>query len=248
LLFFLSEVLDDGCQISPHVCTFMLSFIQLIAISLYLFYNGYDVRDVSSQAKSLIAVRSIIYCVSFAAFVYSLRGLNPISALLALHSGLICMTLIMRLCYLRELFVNLTMGKMWLTVFFLTFAFYPGLSVVDEADFEDARYPIRLYWQFAGISFCSGLLLAIINNLTHKLASCGMLRHEAQMNFWQNLFTVLLVPIFITMDINLKEKRKPTKETCYSLFESEILLALFAFYLLKNVWLERSIMKRFVED
>lgn len=75
-----------------------------------------------------------------------------------------------------------------------------------------------------------------------------MLRHEAQMNFWQNLITVLLMPIFITMDINLKERRKPTKESCYSLFEYEILLALFAFYLIKNVWLERSIMKRFVED
>ena len=109
----------------------MLSCIQLVAISIYLYFNGYDVRDVSSEAKSLIAVRSILYCVSFAAFVYSLRGLNPISALLALHSGLICMTLLMRLCYLRELIVNLTMGKMWLTVFFLTFAFYPSISVVD---------------------------------------------------------------------------------------------------------------------
>lgn len=74
------------------------------------------------------------------------------------------------------------------------------------------------------------------------------MRHEAQMNFWQNLFTVLLVPIFIFLDLNLKEKRAPTKESCYSMFESEILLALFVFYLVKNVLLERSIMKRFVED
>ena len=88
------------------------------------------------------------------------------------------MTLLMRLCYLRELFVNLTMGKMWFTVFFLTFAFYPGLSVVDEANFDDSRYPIRLYWQFTGIGFSAGVLLAVINSLTHRLSSCGMLRHE----------------------------------------------------------------------
>lgn len=43
--------------------------------------------------------------------------------------------------------------------------------------------------------------------------------------------------------------RKPrTKETCYEMLEVEILLGIFALFLLKNVVLERSVMKRFVED
>ena len=43
--------------------------------------------------------------------------------------------------------------------------------------------------------------------------------------------------------------RKPrTKETCYEMLEIEILLGMFALFLLKNVLLERSVMKRFVED
>ena len=87
-LFFLSEVLDDGCQISSHLVTLMLSVLQLVAMSMYLWLKGISVRDVSSEAVSLLAVRSILYCVSFTAFVYSLRGLNPVSALLALHCGL----------------------------------------------------------------------------------------------------------------------------------------------------------------
>lgn len=43
--------------------------------------------------------------------------------------------------------------------------------------------------------------------------------------------------------------RKPrTKETCYEILELEILFGMFALFLLKNIVLERSIMKRFVED
>lgn len=109
----------------------MVSAIQLFAISLYLLMKGYDVRDIDPEARSLLCVRSILYCVSFTAFVFTLRGLNPISALLALHSGLICMTVIMRLVYLKQIFFTLTAGKMWFTVAFLTFALYPGISVVD---------------------------------------------------------------------------------------------------------------------
>lgn len=68
------------------------------------------------------------------------------------------------------------------------------------------------------------------------------------MTFWASVGTVLLVPLFIGLDLKLKEKRVATKEDCYNVFELEILLLLFAFYLIKNVFLERSIMKRFVED
>lgn len=131
LLYFLSEVLDNGCQISSHIVTFMLSLLQLTAISIYMLYNKISCTEMAKEARSLIVVRSILCCVSFTGFVYTLRGLTPICALLALHSGTIFMTLLLRLCYLRELFFNLTMGKLWFTVFFLTFAFYPGLSVVD---------------------------------------------------------------------------------------------------------------------
>lgn len=105
-----------------------------------------------------------------------------------------------------------------------------------------------MYWQFTGIGFGAGLLLAVINSLTHRLSACGLLRHEVQMNFWANLGTVLLVPIFIGLDLYLTEKPAVSKESCYSLFEIKILLGLFGFYLIKNVVLERSIMKRFVED
>ena len=115
----------------------MVSLVQLFAISIYMILKGYHIADIEAEARSLIAVRSILYCVSFTAFVFTLRGLNPISAILALHSGLICMTVIIRLVYLKQLFFTLTAGKMWVTVTVLTFALYPGISVVDEADFDD---------------------------------------------------------------------------------------------------------------
>jgi hypothetical protein len=68
------------------------------------------------------------------------------------------------------------------------------------------------------------------------------------MNLWANFITLIIMPVFISLDLTLKEKRTKPKESCYNLFEYEILLGLIALYLVKNVLLERSIMKRFVED
>lgn len=137
---------------------------------------------------------------------------------------------------------------MWSSVAFLTFALYPGISIVDASDFDEERYPLNLYWQFTGIGFFAGILLAFINQLTHRLSSIGMLRHEAQMNFWANLLTVCLVPIFVTFDFSIKQRKNATKDKCLQMLEFEILGGLFGLFLLKNVFLERSIMKRFVED
>lgn len=144
MLYYLSEAIDSGCPISVHVISWTLSIFQLVTCCLYLWKAAITARSnerllvlglrnmcqISTEAVSLLVVRSILYTVSFASFVYTLRGLNPVSALLALHSGLICMGLMLRLCYIKELIFNITIGKMWITVVFLTFAFYPGLSVV----------------------------------------------------------------------------------------------------------------------
>lgn len=218
-------------------------------MSLFLWTAGISPLVMQEKAASLLAIRGILYSVSFASFVYTLRGLNPISALLALHSGLICMYLLLRLCYLKEIIFNLTIGKAWTTVVFLTFAFYPGLSVVNQADFADESYPIRLYWQFTGIGFFAGMLLALVNSLTHKLAGGGLLRHEAQMSFWANATAVVILPAFIMLDFHLKEQAiLPKDPKCNEHFEAQVLMGLFFAYLLKCAITDRSVMKRTVED
>ena len=118
--------------------------------------------------------------------------------MLALQSGLIIITVIFRLPSLKNWFFTLTAGKMWFTIVALTFAIVPGVSTVDMDAFSDDSYPITLYWQYVSIGFFAGILLGIINKLTHALCF-GLLRHESYMNFYGSLVTVCLVPLFIML-------------------------------------------------
>lgn len=68
------------------------------------------------------------------------------------------------------------------------------------------------------------------------------------MNFWANLTTVVFLPFFYYLDYKIKMRKPATTVKCYEMLEAEILVGMFALFLLKNIVLERSIMKRFVED
>ena len=67
--------------------------------------------DVRPDVRVILIVRSLLYCVSLIMFVYSLERLNPVSALLALHSGAMGITTIIRALMNENMFFTLTVLK-----------------------------------------------------------------------------------------------------------------------------------------
>jgi hypothetical protein len=56
-------------------------------------------------------IRSLLYCAALHMFVYSIERLNPASAIMALHSGIIATTVIIRLFCREQMFFTLTVVK-----------------------------------------------------------------------------------------------------------------------------------------
>lgn len=105
------------------------------------------------------------------------------------------------------------------------------------------------YWFDLGIGIGSGMLLGVISRITSAMCGGGMLIHESYMTFWASLTTLVLAPIFFGAYIyNSGEKVKTELSMEQTANLLEVLAALFCLCLFKYVYLERDMMKRFVED
>lgn len=82
--------------ISPYELVYTLSLAQFIALLMYFYKKGMYVFEVPKDGRELLILRSILYCASFALFTSSLEGLNPVTALMMQHIGLLMNTIIIR--------------------------------------------------------------------------------------------------------------------------------------------------------
>ena len=130
ILFCISALLDGPDHWSPYIVVLFLSGLQFISISLYFLARGLKPYEVKSGSWKLLMIRSLLYCIALHMFVYSIERLNPASALMALHSGIIATTAIIRAFCREQMFFTLTVVKVCQVAFFVELCFIPGLSTV----------------------------------------------------------------------------------------------------------------------
>ena len=75
------------------------------------------VFDVPKESRTLLVIRSFLYCVGFLSFMRSMEFLNPVVAVIAHQTGLFTATTLGRLFYRegRELWLLIIVLKMVLT-------------------------------------------------------------------------------------------------------------------------------------
>ena len=111
ILFCISNLLNGPDHWSPYVVVMFVSGLQLGCVTIYFIIRGLKPLEVKRESINLLAIRSFLYCVSINMFVYTLERLNPASALMALHSGIIASTCIIRFFNGEQLFFTLTVIK-----------------------------------------------------------------------------------------------------------------------------------------
>lgn len=118
-----------------------------------------------------------------------------------------------------------------------------------QTDEFDSAYKLSDYWFDLGVGLGAGMLLGVVSRITSALCGGGRLLHESYMTFWASLITVVLAPLFFGAYIYHTNKTIKTSLTAEQTVQLiEVLSALFILTLFKSVYLERDIMKRFVED
>jgi len=119
ILFCISNLLDGPDHWSPYTVVAFLSGLQFAAISFYFWARGLKAFDVKSGSWNLLLIRSVLYAIALNMFVYSLERLNPASALMALHSGIIATTVIIRVVMREHLHLTLVVVKVCQIAFFI---------------------------------------------------------------------------------------------------------------------------------
>lgn len=145
-------------------------------------------------------------------FVVSLERLNPPCALLALHSGILAATCIIRALMRETMFVTLTIVKVGQIAIFLQLCLIPGVGTVDKDKF-DKDYSLSDYWIDLSIGLGAGVFLGIVSRMTSALSGSGRLVHEAQMTFFASLVTLIISPIIIGVYIFNKDEKVETSLT-----------------------------------
>jgi len=93
------------------------------------------------------------------------------------------------------------------------------------------------------------MVLGIVSRITSGLCGGGLLLHESYMTFWASFTTVMLGPVFFGAYIFYNKKEVNTSLSFEQTLQLvEMISALFFLVLFKAFYLERDIMRRFVED
>ena len=238
--------MDGPEKFSPFMIVWAISFINMITLCVFFSTRGLSICDLPEKARRLVITRSFLYCVSFCSFMVTLRKLNPVSAVLALQTGIIVITVIFRVLAMQQLFYNVTIGKIKSVIILLQIGAIPGLTSVDTTKFNE-KNPIREYWAFLIIGMLSGVMLGIVSKQTHKLCRGNYLRHEAYMSFYASCMCVVVVPLFIGIEMSWAKSTKPLSDEDRWKFV-RMIGAVFLLSLFKNVYIDRGMMKRFAED
>jgi hypothetical protein len=130
ILFCISNLLDGPDHWSSYSVVMFLSGLQFVSIAFYFHATGLKPFDVRSDVWPLLITRSVFYCIAINMFVYSLEKLNPVCALIAMHSGIIATTCIIRIFKREFLHFSLVVTKMAQIAIFLELCLIPGLATV----------------------------------------------------------------------------------------------------------------------
>ena len=130
ILFCISNLLDGPDHWSSYSVVMFLSGLQFVAIAFYFSTTGLKPMEVRNDVWPLLIVRSVLYCLAINMFVYSLEKLNPVCALIAMHSGIIATTCVIRIMKQEFLHFSLVVTKMAQIAIFLELCLIPGLATV----------------------------------------------------------------------------------------------------------------------
>ena len=106
------------------------------------------------------------------------------------------------------------------------------------------------YRHHAMEAFIAGCLICIVSRMSHILAKPGALRHEAYMSLYSYVITACVMPLLILISLRYQEEKRKTHFLEDVPIYARVLgiIFLFSLLLVKNLHMERGIMKRFVED
>lgn len=119
ILFCISNLLDGPEHWSPYTVVAFLSGLQFTAIAFFFWSRGLKATEVKPGSWTLLMIRSVTYAVAINMFVYTLERLNPASALMALQSGVIATTVLIRAFMREHLHLTLVVVKVCQIAFFI---------------------------------------------------------------------------------------------------------------------------------
>ena len=76
------ELLIVRMKVDSYEMAYGIILLQLSTMILYFWYKKLSLLDVPKEARVMLALRSIIFAMSFTLFVRSMSFLNPVTALL----------------------------------------------------------------------------------------------------------------------------------------------------------------------
>lgn len=68
-------------NLSAFSLVYFISLVQLIALSGYLYRQGYYFLDVPEEARRLLLFRGFVHAIGYVCFVHSLKYVTPVAAL-----------------------------------------------------------------------------------------------------------------------------------------------------------------------
>jgi hypothetical protein len=190
-------------------------------------------------------IRSVVGMTGTLLFFKSITHLMPIVSLMALHTGLIILTVVFRVLALQDLFISITLGKVKGIILLMEFGAVPGLAVVDMDQFG-ATYPLTMYWAYLVVALISGFFLAIATKMTHNMCRGGLLKHEAQIDFYQHLVSCVVLPVIIAVEYLGRDRHEmdSTEATTFALIWVLIAMCLA----LRTLITDRRLNERFKVD
>lgn len=112
VLFSISYLINGPHQMSIFTVIFSLNFIKLCAATIFFFRRGLSVIDVPFEIRKRLTMICILHLIGSLLFVISLKHLTPVIAVLAMHTGLVALTCIIRIIGLQQLFFTVTLSKL----------------------------------------------------------------------------------------------------------------------------------------
>ena len=149
---------------------------------------------------------------------------------------------------------NVLIVKITVTVFLIVPGWIPETCLVEPPqtkNHQDDLDWMNEYRKYALEAFIAGLLMCGVSRLSHILAKPSALHHEAYMSTYAYLAAACLMPLLTITELKSQQaKRKEMPdESSYPMHVKVIgALALVICSIIKNFYLDRIVMQRYVRD
>ena len=89
ILITIHELLIVRNAVDSYEMAYGIIIVQLVTMIFYFWYRKLNILDVPKKARVMLALRSIIFAMSFTLFVRSMSFLNPVNALMCQQAGIV---------------------------------------------------------------------------------------------------------------------------------------------------------------